>query len=149
MLYFLSNKFHNGKQDVFVNTDAPGGNKVKLWQKISKSYILTLPDPKMSVNCEQPLDDLTVQVWLLYDHPNFKYCTLFICRDGITDKQRGGRTIQTLDAPGGPFRRGHKKYLDEHTVNMVIFALGKFCNNVGKTFHMGVIFMILHVLLFP
>ena len=31
----------------------------------------------MSVKCEQPLDELTVQVWLLYFHPNFKYCTLF------------------------------------------------------------------------
>ena len=42
--------------------DAPGGNKVK----ISKSQILTLPYPQgyvMSVRCEQPLDELTVQVW--------------------------------------------------------------------------------------
>ena len=34
--------------------------------KISKSYILTLPHPQgrvMSVKCEQPLDELTVQVW--------------------------------------------------------------------------------------
>ena len=34
--------------------------------KIFKSYILTLPDPQgrvMSVNCEQPLDELIVQVW--------------------------------------------------------------------------------------
>ena len=34
-----------------------------------------------------------------------------------------------------------------YTVNVVIFAGGKFCKNVGKTFHVGVIFMIL--LLFP
>ena len=43
--------------------------------KIFKSYILTLPIPQgheMSLKCEQPL------VWLLYDHPNFKYCTLFV-----------------------------------------------------------------------
>ena len=68
--------------------------------KISKFYILTLPHPQghvMSVKCEQPLDELTVQVWLLYDHPNFKYCTVYK-RDGITDRP----TIQTLDAPGGP-----------------------------------------------
>ena len=47
------------------NMDAPGGNKVK----ISKSYILTPPNPQghvMSVKCEQPLDELTVQVSLLY-----------------------------------------------------------------------------------
>ena len=43
------------------NTDAPSRNKVK----ISKSYILTLLHPQghvMSVKCEQPLDELTVQV---------------------------------------------------------------------------------------
>ena len=50
------------------NTDAPGGNKVKLWHKISKSYIFTPPHPKghvMSVNWMEPLDmldELTVQV---------------------------------------------------------------------------------------
>ena len=46
--------------------------------KIFKSYILTPPHPQghvMLVECEQPLDELTVQVWLLYNQPNFKYCT--------------------------------------------------------------------------
>ena len=69
----------------------------------------------MSVKCEEPLDELTVQVWLLYGHPNFKYCTLFISgtelrtdklTDGRTDGRTDGQTIQTLDAPGGPFRPG-------------------------------------------
>ena len=49
--------------------------------KISKSHILTCPTPKghvMSGRCEQPLDELTVQVWLLYNRPNFKYCTLSV-----------------------------------------------------------------------
>ena len=51
----------------------------------------------MSVKSEQPLDELTVQVWLLYDHPNFKYCNLFISgtelrTDRRTDKQTNGRT---------------------------------------------------------
>ena len=35
------------------------------------------------------------------------------------------------------------------TANVVTFAAGKFCENVAKTFHVGVIFTILHVLLFP
>ena len=56
----------------------------------------------------------TVKVWLLYDYPNFKYCTLFAKNDGITvgqmDKQTDGRTdrrmIQLLDVPSGPFRLG-------------------------------------------
>ena len=87
----------------------PAATKSK-YGKISKSQILTTPHPQgrvMSVRCEQPLDELTVQVWLLYDHPNFKYCTLYISgtelrTDGRTDRQ----TIQTLDALGGPFRPG-------------------------------------------
>ena len=59
--------------------------------KISKSYILTPPQPQgqvMSEGCEQPLDELTVQVWLLYHHPNFEYCTLFESRTELrTDRQ--------------------------------------------------------------
>ena len=63
------------------NTDAPGGNQVEIWQKSPKSYILTQPHPKghvMSVKCEEPIDELTVQVWWLYHHLNFKYCSLFV-----------------------------------------------------------------------
>ena len=61
----------------------------------------------VSVKCEGPIDELTVQVWLLYHHPNFKYCTLCISgtelwtdrqMDGWTDRQTDGRTIQLLDA---------------------------------------------------
>ena len=77
------------------NTDAPGGNfktrhvfvkhgcprrqQSQNMAKISKSYILTPPQSQGHVTsgkCEQPLDELTVQLWLLYYHPNFKYCTL-------------------------------------------------------------------------
>ena len=51
----------------------------------------------MSGECEQPLDELTVQVWLLYDHPNFKYCTLFVSGTELrtgrrTDRQTDGQT---------------------------------------------------------
>ena len=54
------------KQDMcLLNTDAPGSNSQNM-AKISKSYILTLPHPQghvMSVKCEEPIDELTVQVW--------------------------------------------------------------------------------------
>ena len=52
----------------------------------------------MSVKCEEPIDELTVQVWLLYDHPNFKYCTLFVSGTELrtgrrqTDNQTDGQT---------------------------------------------------------
>ena len=97
------------------NTDAPGGNKVK-YGKIYKSHILTPPHPQghvISVRCEQPLDELTVQVWLLYHHPNFNYCTFYISgtelrTDGQTDKQTDRWTIRLLDAPADLSGRGHK-----------------------------------------
>ena len=103
---------------MFVKHGCPRRQQSQTMAKISKSYIFTTPHPQghvMSVKCEQPLDELTVQVLLLYDHPNFKYCTLFISgtelqTDGRTDRRTDGRTdgqtIQTLDAPGGPFRPG-------------------------------------------
>ena len=66
------------------------------------SYILTPPHPQgqvMSEKCEEPIDELKVQIWLLYHHPNFKYCTPklyilhFLCkRDGITDKWTDGQS---------------------------------------------------------
>ena len=105
------------------NMDAPGGNRVKIWQNLCLTF---WPRPNlqghgMSVKCEEPIDELTVQVWLLYHHPNLKYtCTskhvgekcgklwlkdIALCkRDGIMDKRTDRRTIQTLDAPDGPFR---------------------------------------------
>ena len=59
----------------------------------------------MSLKCEQPLNELTVQVWLLYDHPNFKYCTLFVSGTELrSNGQTNGRMIQTLDALGGLLR---------------------------------------------
>ena len=89
---------------VFVKHGCPRRQQSHTMPKISKSYILTPPHPQghvMSVKCEQPLDELTVQVWLLYDHPNFKYCTSFISETelrtdiqtkGWTDRQTDGRT---------------------------------------------------------
>ena len=47
---------------------------------MSKSFILTRPTQGhlMSVKCEEPIDELAVQVWLLFRQPIFKYCTLFV-----------------------------------------------------------------------
>ena len=53
--------------------------KVKIWQKsVSPTFWPCPPHPKghvMLVKCEEPIDELIVQVWLLYYHQNFKYCT--------------------------------------------------------------------------
>ena len=80
----------------------PAATKSK-WGKISKFQILTLPQPQghvMSVKCEQPLDELTVQVWLLYDHLNFKYCTLNVSGMELqTDKLTNGWMDRQTDDP--------------------------------------------------
>ena len=64
--------------------------------KIFKSQILYQPHPQghvMSVKYEQPLDEFTVQVWLLYNHPNVKYCTLNVSGTDLrTDGQTDGRS---------------------------------------------------------
>ena len=82
-------------ENVFVKHGCPRRQQSQTMAKISKTYILILLQLQghvMSVKCEQPLDELTVQVWLLCDHPNFKYCTLFISwtelrTDGLTNGQ--------------------------------------------------------------
>ena len=74
--YWFEPPFKTLKNMCLWNTDAPGGNKVKIWQKlrkqsqnmakISKSYILTPPQPQghgMSQKCEELIVELTVQVW--------------------------------------------------------------------------------------
>ena len=56
----------------------------------------------MSVKCEEPLDEVTVQVWLLNEQTNIKYCILFISgtelrTGGQTDGQTDGRTDRRTD----------------------------------------------------
>ena len=68
---------------VFLKHGCPRRQQSQNMAKISKSYILTPLNPQghvMSVKCEEPIDELTVQVWLLYHHQNFEYCTLFVSR---------------------------------------------------------------------
>ena len=86
------------------NTNGPGGNKVKSG-KILKYHT---QGHVLSGKCEQLLNELTVQVWLLYDHWNFKYCTLYLSRTELRTNRWADRrtTIRLLDAPGGPFRLG-------------------------------------------
>ena len=80
------------------------------------------------MKCEEPLDELTVQVWLLYLHPNFNYWTLFVSGTDIkeirklrtdkqTDGQTDGQTIQLLDAPADLSGRGHKNLAQTQVLN--------------------------------
>ena len=83
--------------------------------KISKSPFLTQSHPKGHVpsgKCEQPLDELTVQVWFLNDHPNLKYSTFCVSGTELrTDKRTIGQTDGRCDylmPPANLSGRGHK-----------------------------------------
>ena len=64
------------------NIVAPGSNKIKIWKNLLVQYSNPAPPQGhvMSVKCEKPfkLYELTVQVWLLYHHRNYNYCTLYV-----------------------------------------------------------------------
>ena len=54
---------------MFVKHGCPRRQQSQNMAKICKSYILTPPHPQghgMSMKCEEPLDELTVKVLLLY-----------------------------------------------------------------------------------
>ena len=121
---------------VFVKHGCPRRQQSQTLAKFSKSYILTLPYPQghlMSVKCEQPLDELTVQVWLLFDYPNFKYCTLFISgtelrTDRRTDKQTDGRTDDpNTRCPRRTFQAGGIKRSKSYSWKV------KMCSRVNST----------------
>ena len=108
--------------------------------KIYKSYILTPPHPQghvMSVKCEEPIDELTVQVWLLYHHPNFKYCTLLVSgtelrTDGRTDRQTDGQTDDPITrCPRRTFQaRGIKRIFKKNMnspIDTIPLAYGGIC----------------------
>ena len=89
------------RQICVCETRMPPAATIQNMAKISKSYILTPPNPQgqvMSEKCEEPKGELTVQVWLLYHHPNFKYCTLFVSGTELqTNRQTNGQTDRRSD----------------------------------------------------
>ena len=99
------------KQHVFVKHGCPKRQQSWNMAKISKSFILTPSDSRghvMSVKCEEPIDELTVQVWLLYHNPNFKYCTLLVSG---TDRQTNGQTDDPITrCPRRTFQAGGIKH---------------------------------------
>ena len=86
-----SNDFKGKNYMLLWNTDAPGGNKVKIWPR---------PNPQghgMSVKCEELLNELTVQALLLYHN---KTLIIGLCkRGGITDRQMDRQTNRPTDDP--------------------------------------------------
>ena len=89
---------------VFVKHGCPRQQQSQNMAKSLSPTFWPRPTPQghgMSMKNEEAIDELTVQVWLLYDHPNFKYCTLFVSgteiringqTDRRTDRRRDGRS---------------------------------------------------------
>ena len=109
------------KLDVCETRMPPAATKSK-YGKICKSQILTQPHPQghvMSLRCVQPLDELTVQVWLLYDHLNLNNCTLYVSGTKLRTNGQTEDTIVHFQVPGTrPFKTLilHARLRTSHTL---------------------------------
>ena len=99
------------------NTDAPAATKSKYGKNLQVLHFDPAPPPGVCDVSEvwEPMDELTVQVWLVYYHQNFKYCTLFVSgtelrTDGQTNRRTDGQTDDpiTSNPPADLSGRGHK-----------------------------------------
>ena len=91
-----------------------------------------------SMKCEEPIDKLTIQVWLLSHHPNFKYCTLFVSGTELRmDGQTNGWTDRRMEMPPADLSgRGHnKKYFI--VINMKYFPVISYLNPIDILPHMS------------
>ena len=86
--------YHDITRHVFVKQGCPGwqqNQNMAKFEEIESLSPIFWPQPQgcvMSVKFEEPLDELTVQVRLLYHHPYFKYRTSFVSRtELLTDKR--------------------------------------------------------------
>ena len=81
------------------NMDNPScDNKVKIWQSFKVQHF-DHASPTGACDgrkCQEPLDELSVQVPLLYHHQNFTGCTL---RVSGTELRTDGRTNRRTDDP--------------------------------------------------
>ena len=72
---------------MFVKHGCPCSNKVKIWQNLQVPHFDPAQGHLMSRKCEKLSDELTVQVWLLYHHPNFN-------KGGMRFHTDGGRPFR-------------------------------------------------------
>ena len=92
----------------------------------------------MSVKCEEPIDELTVQVWLLYHHINFKYCTLFVSGTELrTDKRTDGRMDDPITrCPRRTFQAGGIKTVHVEALFILNIILNTSCSINANNIYM-------------
>ena len=99
------------QQDVFVKHGCPPAATKSKYDKIVNVLYFA-----RSLKCEQPLNELTVKVWLLYHYPNFKYCTSYVSKTELQtiwllDAQAGGMKIAPPPPPAANLSGwGHKNH---------------------------------------
>ena len=150
LILLKCNAFSIILKHVFVKHGCPpAATESNYGKNLQVLYFDPTPSPGVLdvSECAEPIDELTVQVWILYYHSNFKFCTVSgtELRPGRqTDGQAKGRTIRLLDAPGGPFRLGGIKNLTNALRNVCLclftwtkhqrwFYLCKCCRNNSTT----------------
>ena len=63
----------------------------------------------ISVYCEQPLDELTVHIWLLYANPNLNIA-LYIGGTELCTEMDKQTDHPITNVPSGPFGLGYKNF---------------------------------------
>ena len=94
------------QQDAFVEQGCPRRQQSPNMAHITVLFFFYPAPPPgacdISEVYRQPLDELVVQVWLLYGHANFKYCTSYVSG---TKLRTGDEVIRLQDAPGRSFKK--------------------------------------------
>ena len=96
---------------MFVKHGRPRRQQSQNITKISKSYIWPPPTPR-GMECQWSVRNPSVQVWLLYLHPNFYYWTFFVSGTELRtdDRQTDGQTYNPITrCPRRTFQAGDIK----------------------------------------
>ena len=116
---------------MFVKYGCPCSNKDKIWQNLSVLRFGPTPPPgacdvsELWVNLKL-LNWLTVQICLLYDHPNFKYCTLYVSGTELQTNKRTNRQTDGNQITRCPQQTFHTKGI---TCYSILFGRGSHCDS--------------------
>ena len=96
----------------------PAATKSKYGKNLQVLHFDPIPSQGhgMPVKCEQPFHELTVQVWLLYDHPNFKYLHFIYVGQNYVQTDRKTDDSNTI-CPRQTFQAGGIKKIDNWKVH--------------------------------
>ena len=118
----------------------PRRQQCQIWQKSASPTFWPRPTPRgmwCQWSCEEPIDERTVQVSLLYHHPNFKYCTFLVIGTELgADRRIDGRTEDLITrCPRQTFQAGDIKIIlrgkRDHSSIIKWFTILTLCSTSG------------------